>query len=153
MREMNKVWLLGRVKNRVSFQTTRNGTQACSFTLEWWREGPNKQVSAQIKINAYGDDLVRVCKSHLFEGHFVIVDGELMNRLLDLFDAEGKPVSVQLTEVRLWNVYFLGGGRSEARKKYELVYASGDRSLPPPEGVSAVYGGGDVEDSPSNSRP
>ena len=53
-----------------------------------------------MKVNVYVENLIRICKSKLTKGRYVIVEGELMNR-------EGQ--YGELTEVRAREVLFVGG--------------------------------------------
>lgn len=98
MRGLNKVIISGNVGGRITFNSTPSGTEACSFQLASDRPIQGGVVTAWVKINAYDDQLVRVCKGRLVKGLYVLVEGELMNR-------EG--VYGELTEIRAREVIFL----------------------------------------------
>jgi len=52
-----------------------------------------------VKVNVYVEALVKLCRLRLQKGCYIIVEGELMNR---------NTPSGRLTEVRAWEILFLG---------------------------------------------
>jgi len=79
-RGINKVFLSGLVVGRISFDSTENGSGACSFELETSRPAANgTTVGAVVKVNAYGR-LVEMCRRQLEVDSYVVLEGELMNR-------------------------------------------------------------------------
>ena len=95
MRGVNSVILSGNV-GQVNFGSMSNGSDVLSFTLASDRYGNGDKVT----VNVYVENLIRICKSKLTKGRYVIVEGELMNR-------EGQ--YGELTEVRAREVLFVGG--------------------------------------------
>ena len=79
-RGITKVLLSGLVVGRISFDSTDNGAEACSFELETSRPAANgTTVGAVVKVNAYGR-LVETCRRALEKDSYVVLEGELMNR-------------------------------------------------------------------------
>jgi single-stranded DNA-binding protein len=107
MRGINRVVLSGNVGDRVVYGTTRMGTQACSFSMASDRHDGDDVVTAWVRINLYGDDLVRICREKLTKGMYVIVEGELMNR-------DG--TVGELTEVRAREVVFVTNNQKGNRR-------------------------------------
>lgn len=107
MQAFNKVIISGDVTGRTQFGKTRDGVPACSFWIQSDRQdlGPN----AFVKVNAYGDSLVTLCREELKKGLHVIVDGELMNRRLQNQDP--------LVEVRALTLAFYAGVPTHARQQ------------------------------------
>ena len=101
MRGVNTVILSGNV-GQMTFASTRSGSEALTFTVASDRYGNGKQVTVWVKINVYLEGLVRVCKTRLVKGAYVIVEGELMNR-------DGQ--HGELTEVRAREIIFGVGGK------------------------------------------
>lgn len=103
MRGINKVLISGNVSGATAFNKTGSGTDACSFKIASDRRGSQGgSVTAWIKVNAYGEPLVAICKERLMKGIYVIVEGELMNR-----DGERG----ELTEVRAKEIVFIAAGQ------------------------------------------
>lgn len=100
MRGINRAIVSGNVKGKITFSPTGSGTNACSFTLASDRHASGGVVTAWIKINAYGDGLVDICRRRLNKGVYVLVEGELMNR-------DGQ--MGELTEIRAKDIIFLDG--------------------------------------------
>jgi single-stranded DNA-binding protein len=99
MRGVNRVVISGNCQGRVNFSPTDGkGTPACSFYLTSDRHSHGDVVSVNVKINAYGDGLVRACRARLTKGLYVLVEGELMNR-------DGQ--IGELTEVRAREIIFI----------------------------------------------
>jgi single-stranded DNA-binding protein len=108
MRGLNKVFLSGNVTGAIEFGRTGKGDEVCGFHLASDRHTSNGGVvTAFIKVNVYIDGLVRVCKSKLNKGVYVLVEGELMNR-------EGQ--HGELTEVRAREILFLS--KEESKGEY-----------------------------------
>jgi len=99
MRGVNSVILSGNV-GKVNFGTMNSGADVLSFTVASDRYGNGDKITVWVKINVYVENLIRICKSKLSRGGYVIVQGELMNR-------EGQ--HGELTEVRAREVIFVGG--------------------------------------------
>lgn len=98
MRGLNEVVISGNVTAAADFGKTGAGLEVCSFHVASDRYASGGQVvTAYIKVNVYVDGLVRICKSRLAKGIYVLVKGELMNR-------EGP--RGDLTEVRAREVIF-----------------------------------------------
>jgi len=109
MRGLNKVIISGNVGAQISFDNTASGTPACSFFLASDRySSGGAVVSAWVKINVYGDGLVRICRSRLEKGGYVLVEGELMNRDGQLGE---------LVEVRAREVIFLPRAQEQEDKE------------------------------------
>jgi single-stranded DNA-binding protein len=118
MRGINRVIISGNVGGQMSFKATGNGSAACSFFLASDRHSSGGAVvSAWVKINAYGDNFVRICRSRLEKGVYVLVEGELMNR-------DG-PQLGELVEVRAREIIFLP--REDAGRDDEGEDAHGSR--------------------------
>lgn len=98
MRGLNRVIISGHVQERITYGTTGSDTTACSFTIASSRSGQGRNVVAYVKINVYGDGIVRLCRARLRGGGYVMVEGELMNRDGVLGD---------LTEVRARELIFV----------------------------------------------
>jgi len=99
MRGINRVLLSGSVTTRIEYGTTGSGSPVCSFTVATSRPGAHSAVvTSFVKINAYSQGLVDVCRARLFAGAYVIVEGELMNR-------DGR--MGELTEVRARDLIFM----------------------------------------------
>jgi single-stranded DNA-binding protein len=97
MRGLNRVVVSGNVLARVIYAPTTSGTAACSFQLASSRTTPDAVVTAFVKINVYGEQLVALCRQNLVKGVYALVEGELMNR-------EGP--HGELTEVRARDLVF-----------------------------------------------
>lgn len=108
MRGVNKVIISGNVSGNNVFNKTGAGVEACSFKLASDRRSPQGNVTAWVKINAYGEGLVRICKERLEKGVYVIVEGELMNR-------EG--TLGELIEVRAKEIVFVTRRQEEAARE------------------------------------
>lgn len=97
MRGVNNVILSGNV-GQINFASMSSGADVLTFTVASDRYGNGEKVTVWVKVNVYVEKLVRICKSKLSKGSYVIVEGELMNR-------EGQ--HGELTEVRAREVLFL----------------------------------------------
>ncbi len=80
MRGINKVVFSGNIGGAIKFNDTSKGTPSCSFQVAADRHAHGEVVTAWVKINAYGQGLVRSCQPRVKKGAYVIVEGELMNR-------------------------------------------------------------------------
>lgn len=100
MRGLNKVIISGNVTGAIEFGKTNSGAQdACGFHVASDRHtSGGGVVTAYIKVNVYVDGLVKICKTRLSKGIYVLVEGELMNR-------DGQ--HGDLTEVRAREIIFL----------------------------------------------
>jgi len=98
MRGLNRVIISGNIGGKIKFNPLTNGAEACSFQLFSDRVNGGSIVTAWVKVNAYDERLVRVCKDRLVKGLYVLVEGELMNR-------DG--VYGVLTEIRAHEIIFL----------------------------------------------
>jgi single-stranded DNA-binding protein len=88
----------GNVTGAFEFGKTGAGAEVCGFHLASERRtSGGGAVTAFVKVNVYIEGLVRVCRTRLAKGVYVIVEGELMNR-------EGQ--HGDLTEVRAREVIF-----------------------------------------------
>ena len=99
MRGVNNVVLSGNV-GQINFSSMGNGADVLTFTVASDRYGNGEKITVWVKVNVYVENLIRICKSKLLKGGYVIVEGELMNR-------EGQ--HGELTEVRAREVLFVGG--------------------------------------------
>jgi single-stranded DNA-binding protein len=97
IRGVNRVVVSGRTFGRPYFNETSNNSSAASFFITSERHTHDAVVRVRIKINAYGDGLVRLLQVKLVSGVYVLVDGELMNR---------KGQHEELIEVRATQVIF-----------------------------------------------
>jgi single-stranded DNA-binding protein len=100
MRGVNYVVISGNVSGRINFGTMGDGTEVLSFQVASDRWANGSRMTVWVKINVYIDQLVRICKTKLKKGEYVIVQGELMNR-------EGN--HGELTEVRAREILFVNG--------------------------------------------
>lgn len=98
MRGINKVVISGNATGKIEFSKTGNGADACTFSLASDRHGSGGVVTAFVKVNVYLEHLVKTCRVKLQKGCYLLVEGELMNRV----SPAGKMV-----EVRAWDVIFL----------------------------------------------
>lgn len=106
MRGINKVIVSGNVTGAIEFGKTQAGLEVCGFHVASDRHtSGGGVVTAFIKVNVYVDGLVRICKTRLIKGIYVLVEGELMNR-------EGQ--HGDLTEVRAREVIFVA--KDDARQ-------------------------------------
>lgn len=80
MKGINKVIISGNVLANIEFGAVPNGAEAASFQVASDRYGSGGIVTAYVKVNVYGDDLVKSCRAKLVKGVYVLVEGELMNR-------------------------------------------------------------------------
>jgi len=106
MRGVNKVVISGNVGDRITYGKTGSGTPACSFSVASDRKDGKEIITAWVRVNVYGEDLVHDCQEKLGKGIYVVVDGELMNR-------DGKVG--ELTEVRAREIVFIDGKQRIAR--------------------------------------
>lgn len=100
MRGVNKVVISGNVGDRITYGSTTSGVPACSFSIASDRNDGREVITAWVRVNVYGEELVRDCREKLVRGVYMVVDGELMNR-------EGK--AGELTEVRAQELVFVEG--------------------------------------------
>jgi len=99
VRGINKVIVSGNVTGAIEFGKTNNGLEVCGFHIASDRHTSGGGiVTAFIKVNVYVDGLVRICRTRLVKGIYVLIEGELMNR-------DGQ--HGDLTEVRAREVIFL----------------------------------------------
>lgn len=98
MRGVNKVVISGNVGDRITHGKTGSGVPACSFSVASDRKDGRDTITAWVRVNVYGEELVRDCKERLEKGIYAIIDGELMNR-------DGKVG--ELTEVRARSIVFI----------------------------------------------
>ena len=111
MRGINRVIISGNVGAQIAFAGTGSGVAACSFFIASDRHSSGGAViSAWVKINVYGDNFVRICRSRLQKGCYVLVEGELMNRDGQLGE---------LVEVRAREILFLPRADEGASKEDE----------------------------------
>jgi single-stranded DNA-binding protein len=80
VRGLNRVIISGNISDRITYSQTGASVPACSFSLASDRHTSGDVVTAWVKCNVYGEGLVRICKSRLHKGTYVLVEGELMNR-------------------------------------------------------------------------
>ena len=95
---MNIVVLSGNVSAKIDYAHTGNGAPVCTFQMAADRPARDRTITVWVKVNAYGQGLVDVCRQRLGRGAQVIVEGELMNRDGQLGE---------LTEVRARRLEFL----------------------------------------------
>ena len=98
MRGINRVILSGNVGTPISFAKTDGGAEVCTFALNLERHANGSVVTATVKVNVYMEALVRLARTKLSEGCYLIIEGELMNRTAP----QGR-----VTEVRAWELLFL----------------------------------------------
>jgi single-stranded DNA-binding protein len=104
-RAINRVLISGNVA-RLTFADLPGGKSCCTFTLASDRHAREQVITAFVKINVYGNGLVRSCRTRLHKGGYVFVEGELMNR-------DGR--HGELTEVRAQKVIFTNPAEEEER--------------------------------------
>jgi single-stranded DNA-binding protein len=82
MRGINKVIVSGNVSEDVQFvQTSGSREQTlCTFHVASDRHTQGQVVTAWVKVNVYIEALVKLCKTRMKKGVYVLVEGELMNR-------------------------------------------------------------------------
>lgn len=117
MRGINETQQSGNVSGPIQFGETRNGDPACSFILAVDR---NNAHATFVRVNVYGT-LVNVCKQKLHKGAYVIVVGELMNRVR----SGDEDSSTTLTEIRSRDVVFVK--EHDRRMTGEPTDGKGDR--------------------------
>lgn len=111
MRGVNRVVLSGNATGKIEFSKTDAGADACTFTLASDRHSGGAVVTAFVKVNVYVEALVKLCRLRLQKGSYILVEGELMNRVTPA----GK-----ILEVRAWELLFLGPlGVSEDKRSPE----------------------------------
>ena len=98
MRGLNRVVLSGEVQDRIRFGQTPKGIECLSFWLTCDRSHVVHNTVLNVKVNAYGEEFVDVCRDKLEEGIYVLVEGELMERRFR---------GTLLTEVRANEIIFL----------------------------------------------
>lgn len=76
MRGLNSGAWSGNVGSRISFSSTDEGVDCCSFDLAI--EGKSSLV--WVRVNVYGPGLVSLCRDRVDQGTYVQVSGALMNR-------------------------------------------------------------------------
>lgn len=103
MRGVNTGAWSGNVGSRISFGTTDDGTEACSFDLAV--ESKGAQV-VWTRVNVFGPGLVALCRERLHQGGYAQVVGGLMNRR-------------RHTEIRAEQLIF--GGAPDARVPVRTV--------------------------------
>lgn len=118
MRGINETQQSGNVSGPIQFGETRGGDAACSFILAVDR---NNAHATFVRVNVYGP-LVSVCKQKLHKGAYVIVIGELMNRLRS---GGNEDSSTTLTEIRSRDVVFVK--EHDRRMTGETTDGKGDR--------------------------
>jgi single-stranded DNA-binding protein len=102
MRGVNKVVISGNVGDRTTYGKTGSGVPCCSFSVASDRKDGREIITAWVRVNVYGDELVGDCKERLEKGVYCIVDGELMNR-------DGKVG--ELTELRARGIVFMNNNK------------------------------------------
>lgn len=78
MRGINKVIVSGNVSGDVQF--LQGARDQCTFCLASDRHAQGQVVTAWIRVNVYIEALVKLCRSRLNKGTYVVVEGELMSR-------------------------------------------------------------------------
>lgn len=96
MRGLNIACVSGNV-GVVDFGRTSNNEEVCSFMLAIEKK---KKCLTWIRINVFGEGLVKACRSRLTRGGYVIVNGELMERV----NSSG---SNTIVEVRCLDIKFI----------------------------------------------
>jgi len=74
------VFINGNVSAKISYAQTGNGAPVCSFQMAADRVTRDRVITVWVKVNAYGQGLVDLCRKCLSQGTTVSVEGELMNR-------------------------------------------------------------------------
>ncbi len=98
MRGINRVIVSGVVAAPITFAKTDSGAEVCTFGINLERHANGSLVTASVKINVYMEALVRLARTKLSEGCYLIVEGELMNR---------QTPHGRVTEVRAWEMLFI----------------------------------------------
>lgn len=94
MGSTNQVLISGYVESRIEAGNTRDGGDACSFSVA---SGDSGQKITRVRVNAYGL-VAQQCEQESRVGAYCVITGELMNR-------PGK--FGKLTEIRAKRVEFL----------------------------------------------
>lgn len=100
MRGLNVICVSGNV-GIVDFGRTSNQEEVCSFMLAIEKK---KKCLTWIRVNVFGEGLVKACRSRLTRGGYVIVNGELMERV----NSSG---SNTVIEVRCLDIKFIDFNR------------------------------------------
>lgn len=80
MRGINKVIVSGNVSEDVHFVSGSRGEFLCTFYVASDRYAQGTVVTTWVKINVYVEALVKLCRSKLQRGTYVMVEGELTSR-------------------------------------------------------------------------
>jgi len=76
----NFVFLSGNASSKIEYAQTGNGAPVCTFQMAADRVARDRTITVWVKVNAYGQGLVDLCRQRLGRGVTVMVEGELMNR-------------------------------------------------------------------------
>jgi single-stranded DNA-binding protein len=110
MRGINRVIVSGNATGKIDYSTTDQGGDVCTFVLASDRHSSGGVVTAYVKVNVYIEALVRLCRTKLDKGCYILVEGELMNRTTP---------SGKVTEVRAWELLFLAPNGVAAERSAE----------------------------------
>ncbi len=92
MKGFNKVMISGIVSESIFDKTKNNGTDCCSFKIS---VESRSGFETTVRCNVYGPVLVEQCHDYIANGCYVIVEGHLMQR------------GINLTEVRVEKMVFV----------------------------------------------
>lgn len=100
MRCLNKIYISGEVVDYIHYGETPSGTKACTFYMLSQR--PQFQAKVKVKVNIYGDNMVRVfrLRASCEDRTRLLVEGELMNRTGD---------DLVTVEIRAHEIFFQDG--------------------------------------------
>jgi len=106
-RDLNKVWLIGRLGQDPVLRSTRSGKKVANFSLATSRktkaqDGTEGRETSWHRIVVWGLEAER-CQSRLKKGHSVMVQGEVRPRSYK--DEQG--VEHQVTEIHSDDVYLI----------------------------------------------
>ncbi len=107
MKGLNKIIISGEVKDSIKFGQLPSGQEVCSCIVVSDRQTVDGPITVHAKVNVYTDSLVKLCRSYLTKGAYVVVEGELMNRM----DKSG---GGNLTEIRARELIFTDAVKERA---------------------------------------
>jgi single-stranded DNA-binding protein len=80
MRGINKVIISGNVSEEVHFASGPRDSFLCTFYVASDRHAQGAVSTTWVKVNVYVDGLVKLCRTRLRKGTYVMVEGELTSR-------------------------------------------------------------------------
>jgi single-stranded DNA-binding protein len=90
----------------VDFGRTSNEEDVCSFLLAIEKK---KKNLTWVRVNVFGDGLVKACKQRLARGGYVLVNGELMERV----NSSGSNTVVEIRCLDIKFIDLIKGGNDD----------------------------------------